>query len=70
MLWTMNYFFSLYLPITQDYDNLENEQRLQVPPNKALARYLARPNTDFDEFYPSDYRKRSMYRKRGEFNVD
>lgn len=46
-----------------DYDNSEREQRVPVP-NKALARYLAR--SDYDDFYPSDYRKRAMYRKRGE----
>lgn len=50
-----------------DYDNSERERSIQVP-NKALARYLARSSSsDYDDFYPSDYRKRSMYRKRGKF---
>lgn len=62
------YFFSLvfYHP---DYDNAEREQRLQVP-NRALASYLARPNNiDYDDFYPSEYKKRSMYRKRGKIMI-
>lgn len=50
-----------------DYDNSEREQRVQVP-NRALASYLARSNLDYDDIYPPEYRKRSMYRKRGNFH--
>ncbi|CRL03375.1 CLUMA_CG016184, isoform A [Clunio marinus] len=48
-----------------DYDSLDRERdhHLQVP-NRAFSRYLARPNADYDDFYPSDYKKRSMFRKR------
>lgn len=56
----------LFLYFKIDYDNSEREQHVQVP-NKALASYLARTNNDYEDFYPNDYRKRSMARKRGKF---
>lgn len=46
--------------ISSDYD-LERGQHI---PNKALARYLARSNADYDENF-LDYKKRAMFRKRG-----
>lgn len=46
--------------ISSDYD-LERGQRI---PNKALARYLARSNADYDDNF-LDYRKRAIFRKRG-----
>jgi hypothetical protein len=45
---------------SSDYD-LERGQHI---PNKALARYLARSNADYDENF-LDYKKRAMFRKRG-----
>lgn len=58
-----NNFSARFVPHLDLYDNLEREQALQAP-SRALERYLPRP--DYDEFYPVDYKKRSMHRKRGE----
>lgn len=56
----------IFLIHLTDYDNSEREQHMQVP-NRALASYLARSNLDYEDIYPEDYKKRSMYRKRGNF---